>query len=167
MADQPAQERTEEATAKRKQEARRKGTVTRSNDLVGSLVLLALILVFPAALGALGTGFMSAMTTGFRTMPRELSIETLGPYSLSVVRPAMVGLAYIAGTCLVVGLAANFAQVGFVFSGEALMPTFSKLNPANGFKRLFSISAIFEGLKAGAKAGLFIYLGWTAVQGEW
>jgi len=165
--DTPAQERTEEATPKRRLDARRKGTVTRSADLTGAIVLLALIIVFPAALSALGSGLMKSVTTAFHIAPKELSVQTLGPYCLAVAQPAATGLAYIMATCFVVGLAANFAQVGFVFSGETLIPSFSKINPANGFKRLFSVSAIFEGLKAGAKASLFMYVGWTAIQGNW
>ncbi len=162
-----AQERTEEATPKRRLEARRKGTVTRSNDLNGALVLLALILVFPAALGRLGAGFMTSMTTGFSSMPKVLTATTLAPYFGSVIQPALAGLALILGTCMIVGLVSNFAQVGFVLSAESLMPSFAKLNPANGIKRLFSFSAGFEGFKAALKACLFMYVGWTAIQSAW
>ena len=162
-----AQERTEEATPRRKQQARRKGTVTRSNDLNGALVLLGLILVLPTALSKIGDGFMAAMTRGFSTIPKEIDFQTVIRYVLAVLQPALVGLAFIAGTAMLVGLAANFAQVGFVMSGESLTPNFSKINPANGLKRLFSFSATFEGFKATVKSGLFMYVGWTAIQSAW
>lgn len=162
-----AQERTEEATPRRRLQARRKGTVARSNDLVGALVLLALVLVLPSAVSQLGRGFMQSMTDGFRSMPRDLSLETLGPYLGVVVQPVLLGLALILATTVAVGLVANFAQVGFVFSGEALAPNFNKINPASGLKRMFSFSSTFDGLKAAAKSALFMYIGWSAVSGAW
>jgi flagellar biosynthetic protein FlhB len=162
-----SQERTEEATPRRRLQARRKGTVTRSNDLNGALVLFALILVLPGALGKIGEGFMSSMTTGFRNIPNDLRFESIVQYVIAVAQPALSGLAMIVATALLVGLASNFAQVGFVLSGEALTPSFNKLNPLNGLKRLFSKSAIFDGFKASAKSALFMYVGWTAIQGSW
>lgn len=161
------QERTEEATPRRKQQARRKGTVTRSNDLNGALVLLALILVLPAALSKIAEGFMAGMSNGLRSIPDNVDFNSILGYFGTVVQPSLTGLAFIAGTALVVGVAANFAQVGFVMSGEALMPKLSKLNPGNGLKRMFSRQATFDGMKAAVKSGLFMYIGWTAIQGSW
>jgi flagellar biosynthetic protein FlhB len=162
-----SQERTEEATPRRRLQARRKGTVTRSNDLNNALVLLALILVLPVAVTRIGEGFMTGMNTAFRTMPAELDFDAAARFSFSVAQPAMVGLALLMATSMGVGLLCNFAQVGFVMSGEALTPSLSKLNPANGLKRLFSLSATFEGFKASVKSALFMYLGWTAIQSSW
>ncbi|HVT14122.1 MAG TPA: flagellar biosynthesis protein FlhB [Fimbriimonadaceae bacterium] len=162
-----SQERTEEATPKRRLEARRKGTVTKSTDLNNALVLLALILVLPAGISKIGFGFMSAMTTAFTKMPTELRIDTILPYVAVVIQPALIGLAIVIGAAMIVGLAANFAQVGFVLSGEALAPNLNKINPGAGLKRLFSMSATFEGFKASAKAGVFMYLAWTAIQSGW
>jgi flagellar biosynthetic protein FlhB len=162
-----AQERTEEATPRRRLQARRKGTVTRSNDLNGALVLLAIILVLPAAISRLGGGFMSSMSIGFRTIPPDLQPGSVTHYVAGVLQPALVGLAMIAGAAMMVGLAANFAQVGFVMSGEALTPSLAKLNPFEGLKRLFSLRATFEGLKATAKFTVFMWLGWTAIQSSW
>ncbi len=161
------QERTEEATPRRRQQARRKGTVAKSNDLNGALVLLALILVLPSALSQMGTGFMTAMDTGFQNMPGEMSYDTLTRYGAAVLQPCLLGVAIMLATALGVGVASNLAQVGFVLSAEALTPSFSKINPANGLKRLFSMAATFEGLKAAAKTGLFIYVGWTALSAAW
>lgn len=128
---------------------------------------MALILVLPAGISRIGAGFMSAVTTAFTKMPTELRFDTLTAYVAAVAQPAALGLAMVIGTAMVVGLAANFAQVGFVLSGEAMMPNLNKINPANGLKRLFSMSATFEGFKASAKAGIFMYLGWTAIQTGW
>ncbi|HWA84504.1 MAG TPA: EscU/YscU/HrcU family type III secretion system export apparatus switch protein, partial [Fimbriimonadaceae bacterium] len=162
-----SQERTEDATPKRRLEARRKGTVTKSTDLNNALVLLALILVLPFGISKIGAGFMTAVNTAFTKMPTELRMDTIVPYVGVVIQPALIGLAVIVGATMMVGVAANFAQVGFVLSAEALTPNLNKLNPASGLKRLFSMSATFEGFKAAAKAGIFMYLAWTAIQSGW
>jgi flagellar biosynthetic protein FlhB len=159
-----SQEKTEEATPRRRLQARRKGTVTRSSDLNNALVLLALILVLPVAISRIGQGFMLGMTTAFRSLPTDLSFSSMSRFGMSVAQPSLVGLVLLMATAMGVGLACNFAQVGFVMSGESLTPSLSKLNPANGLKRLFSMSATFEGFKAAVKSALFMYVGWTAIQ---
>src|SRR5690606_14970875 len=57
-------------------------------------------------------------------------------------------MAVIFATILFAGLAANFAQTGFVFSTESLNPSLGKLNPVEGFKRIFSRRALIELLKS-------------------
>lgn len=167
MAEGGGQDKTEDATPKRRLQARRKGTVTKSTDLNSALVLLALILIGPAAVGHIGDGFMTGMSNGMRSIPTDLRFESAIKYMISTLQPALTGLAYIMGAAMVVGVASNVAQVGFVLSAEALTPSFSKINPAAGLKRLFSLSSSFNGLKAAVKAGLFMFVGWTAVQTAW
>lgn len=162
-----AQERTEEATPRRRLQARRKGTVTRSNDLNGALVLFGLVLIMPAALAKISSGFMASMTTGMQNIPSDLNFSSVLHYCAAVAQPALTGLALILATSMIVGLASNFAQVGFVLSGEALTPNLSKINPAAGLKRLFSRSSIFDGFKAATKFSVFLYVGWTAIQSSW
>ncbi len=110
---------------------------------------------------------MAALTTGFTTIPTSLDFHSIFRYGAAVLQPSLPGLALIMGTAMLIGVSANFAQVGFVMSGESLMPNFSKINPASGLKRLFSMSATFDGIKAAVKSGLFMYVGWTAIQGSW
>lgn len=167
MAENDGQERTEEATPRRRLEARRRGTVARSVDLTGASVLLAVALVAPSALSALGGGMMSALRLGFTNIPNDLSQSSVDRYVWSLLQPALIGAGMLVATAMVVGVATNLAQVGFVLSGEALTPTFEKLNPISGFKRLFSARSSVEGLKAVAKGLVFGYLAYTAIAGQW
>ena len=161
------QERTEEATPKRKRDARRKGTVAKSVDLTGSLALMAAIMVMPSAIGTMGGGFLAGMRSSLEHLPHELSFGTMGNFAWRTLQPSLPGLAILVFTIMVVGVASNFAQVGFVLSGEALMPSFAKINPFEGFKRLFSSRALFDGAKAAVKAGLFGYIVWSAISSNW
>ncbi len=162
-----AQERTEDATPKRKQEARRKGTVTKSVDLTSAIVLFALALVLPSAASRFGTGLMDSVRLGLGTVPKELSTASCSRFALAVLQPALGGLVPVVATAFAVGLLANFAQVGFVFSLESLSPTLEKLNPLTGFKRLVSARAGVEGIKASVKAVLFGYIAFSAIAGNW
>ncbi len=49
---------------------------------------------------------------------------------------------------LLVGIVANLVQVGFLFSGKTIRPKFSKINPLQGFKRIFSMRSVVEMIKA-------------------
>lgn len=166
MADN-GQERTEDATPRRRQDARKKGTVARSVDLTNALVITALVIVLPSTLVSFGTGLMGGMKQGLATMPMDVSSGSLSRYSWGLLQPAIGALAPLVLTALVVGLASNFAQVGFVMSGESLTPSFQKINPLEGFKRLFSSRAVVEALKASIKALLFGYIAFSVVSSRW
>ena len=162
-----AQERTEEATPKRRLEARKKGTVARSTDLTGAIVLVLLMFVMPAAMSNLGIGFLRGFTIAVQSMPDVLDYATLQAFAWRALEPPVMGLLPIVATALVAGVAVNFAQVGFVLSGESMSPKLEKLNPMAGFKRLFSMAATVEGLKASAKSFLFGWLAWTSMRSQW
>lgn len=161
------QERTEEATPRRRQEARRKGTVTKSVELTNAVVLLGLLAALPWVLGRLGTEMVAAMNRAMGTLPTDAGFSTLNSFTTSQLGPVAAAFLPFLGVALVLGLITNFAQVGFTLSGEALSPSLSKINPFTGFQRLFSARAGMEGVKALIKSALFVYLAWTVVGGRW
>ena len=168
MADQSsAQERTEEATPRRRQQARKKGTVAKSNDLTSAVVIFALMITLPSLTSKLGQAMMLSLTLGLRNAPSEIDSSSIGPYIWHVAQGPTMAMIPLFAVLMGAGLVANFAQVGFVLSGEALTPTFAKMNPLNGFKRMFSMTSTMEGAKALAKSMLFGYLAWSAIQSRW
>jgi flagellar biosynthesis protein FlhB len=64
------------------------------------------------------------------------------------------------------GILANYLQVGFLFSTESLKPTFSKIDPIKGFKKLFSIRAMTELVKNILKICIIGTVAYVTVQGE-
>lgn len=167
MSEQPAGEKTEEATPKRKQDARKKGTVAKSNDLVGALVLFALSLVLPGAASGIAQGFGSAFRGAGVAAARSADPLAYGTFALNSMAPILGGSAMLIFSVMVIGLVANFGQVGFHLSTEALQPKFSKLNPMEGFKRIFSARATMEGFKATAKCVLFGLVAYSAISAHW
>lgn len=167
MAEQPSGERTEEATPKRRQDARKKGTVAKSTDLVGAAGLLAVALFVPGMVQAFGQGSLEVLSNTVARTPQDLSPHSMVSYASAVAAPLAFAALPLLLILLVVGVATNFAQVGFVLSAESMKPTFEKINPATGLKRMFSRKSLVEGLKAVAKLGVFSWLVYAAISNDW
>lgn len=162
-----AQERTEEATPRRKQEARRKGTVARSADLTNACVLLALATVLPWCTEAIAGALMGLWRPSQFVVPEQLGVAQVVRHAITAVAPGLAALLPIVLAALIVGVGANLAQVGFVASAEALQPQWERVNPVAGLKRLCSARSAVEGLKAFCKAVVFGFLAYSVLASEW
>ena len=135
-------ERTEQATPRRRAEAREEGHVAKSQDL-GSAVMLVLVTfaLAMAVMPMLGQGrAMLANTLLGDTQTDPLSsgaawqtIRHLGASALRMAAPLLV-LAWAAA------FLSQFVQIGWMFSPGAAQPSLIKLNPLNGFKRIFGLT---------------------------
>jgi flagellar biosynthetic protein FlhB len=156
--------KTEKATGKRRQEARRKGQVARSSDVNSVVGLLAVFAVL--AIGA--SQFISQLqnmlshSLGHAGDPADLSVE-IHSIMLASLRSFATIVLPIACVAAIAGVAANVAQVRFKWSSEALKPRFSTLNPKNGLKRLFSTNGLVETGKALVKLAVIGGVAFTAV----
>src|SRR4051812_42960783 len=139
-------ERTEKPTPKRRNEAKKKGQVARSNDINGAVVTLASLM----ALGSFGPklfqNLKESMYHGLTLIstPEVVSEKGLGSLLATTFKTAGVSVAPIAGVCLIAGLIVNIVQVKPRLNFQALKPDPKKLNPAAGLKRLFSPASAFE-----------------------
>ncbi|MEP7244215.1 MAG: flagellar biosynthesis protein FlhB [Gammaproteobacteria bacterium] len=145
-------EKTEQPTAKRLEEARKKGQVPRSTDLTTA----AVVLIAGAGLNffgrGLGSGLHEIMRTGL-TLTREQALDDSRIVSLfaGASLQAMLACAPVLGLTLVAALLAPMALGGWNLSFSALAPDFSRLSPIKGFGRLFSMRGVVELVKAFAK----------------
>lgn len=167
MSESGAGERTEEATPRRKQEARKKGTVAKSHDLSGGLVLLAIAMVLPSAVSSFGSGMIGGIHAAGRLTSTVPSTDRISSIAANVLAPILPGMAMLVFVAMGAGVFANFAQVGILLSGEALKPDFKKVNPLEGLKRILSRRALFEGAKAGAKSLAFGFIPYRAITNHW
>ncbi|MBV6504078.1 MAG: Flagellar biosynthetic protein FlhB [Fimbriimonadales bacterium] len=161
------QERTEQATPRKKQQARRRGTVARSADLTSSSVLVAIALLAPAVFSIIGSGLIAGMRGGLTLDAVSVQSGDLANHLWRSFQPTLVGLVAIAGIALVLGLGINFAQVGFTPTAEPLNPDFSRINPVEGFKRLLSRRALFDLGKSLAKFIVIAYAAYSEVSNNW
>lgn len=149
MAEDTGQDKTEEPTGKRLEDARKKGQVARSRELNTFVMLItsSVLLLFMG--GYIGQGLIEIMQTQF-----QLSREVIfAPEStVTFFKQAMIdGLLLIAPFLAVLTMAAligPLALSGWVFSWEALAPKLEKLDPIKGMARLFALHGLIELLKA-------------------
>ena len=148
MAEDADQEsKTEDPTPRRREEARRQGMVPFSAELVGSLVLFAGVI----GLMYIGPNVWDTLMSVFRTdLPRvgreDFGIEQAVELMARTGVRALGALLPFFGLLMAVGIAASLAQVGFQINTEKLELKLDRLNPANGFGRLFSGASGVKGV---------------------
>lgn len=154
-------EKTEEATPKRKAEAKQKGQVAKSSEISSVFVIMAAFYTLKllgatmyTELATFTTGIFSSLATSDLTINSvQILFLNLGLVIAKTVLPILLII-------MVISIVINYMQVGVVFSTEVLMPDFNKINPLSGFQRLFSKRSIVELVKAIFKVsiiGYFIY----------
>jgi flagellar biosynthesis protein FlhB len=148
-------EKTESATPKRLEEARRKGQIPRSRDLSTAAVMMTAGAGLYFFGGGLSGNMHGLMRRGL-TLTREQSLDPnqIVPQLSANAGDALLACIPLFGLIVLAALLAPLALGGWSFSTEALMPQFNRLNPLSGFKRMFSMQAIVELGKAAAKFGI-------------
>jgi flagellar biosynthetic protein FlhB len=165
--DDRDQERTEQATPRRREEARKQGQVAKSHEIASVAILLACLTYFNFDSARL-TNRMMGLVSGFLKESGTLPINTNNIQILTIgwVYEFFIFIAPLLMTVLIAGILANFIQVGFVFSAEALEPKFSKIDPVKGFQRLFSLKSFAELAKSILKLCIVSYVAYVTVKGE-
>ncbi|HST56938.1 MAG TPA: flagellar biosynthesis protein FlhB [Solirubrobacteraceae bacterium] len=150
-------DRTEKATPKHRERARKKGQVARSNDVGGSLVLVAGLF----AVSLMGPHIYEAGTVTFREILGQISNPgkaTSAAGLNELMHSSMTTIAEcvgpIAAICMGTGVLASVAQVGLRPNPQALKMDFKRINPVSGLKNLLGPNLIFEALKAIAKVAV-------------
>jgi flagellar biosynthesis protein FlhB len=149
-------DKTEKPTAKRKNEARKRGQVAKSTDLNGSVVLVAGLIGLTAVGPSIVSGISGSMRSTFQDISHPGDYTTAaGLHELfsAGLHTIITTVAPIAGLCMAAGVIVNVAQVSFKPTSEAIKPDFKKINPITGFKNVFGIRMASEGLKALSKVG--------------
>jgi flagellar biosynthesis protein FlhB len=148
MAEQDA-DLTEQATAYKLEQARKKGSVARSSDFVAAAMMAALVLVFHAnGVDALRQAARQQQQILAHAHLLDWRSETMAAWlgQLLIGMLAILGPLFLA--LVVVAVLANLIQTGPVFSMEPLSPDLDRLNPAKGFKRIMSKRTLFEAAKS-------------------
>ncbi|WP_426211652.1 flagellar biosynthesis protein FlhB [Massilia sp. TWP1-3-3] len=167
MAEDSDAEKTEPASAKRLEDARKEGDVPRSRELSTFVVLMTA----GAGLWLTGAGLVrqlnASMVSGL-SLNREQVFDT----NVLIMRVASdVGQVMLA--CLPLALAIMFVAVasplligGLLFTPSGFMPKFSKLNPATGLVNMFSTNALVELGKAIAKTLVIGFVAYLVIKSQ-
>ncbi|MDD0967633.1 MULTISPECIES: flagellar biosynthesis protein FlhB [Pseudomonas] len=146
------QDKTEDPTEKRKKDSREKGEIARSKELNTLAIMLAgsaALLIFG---GMLAQDLMELMRQNF-TLSREVIMDerSMATFLMSSGLQALLAIQPIMITLLLAAFLGPIALGGWLFAAGSLAPKFSRMNPAAGLKRMFSMKAVVELLKALAK----------------
>lgn len=167
----PGGEKTEEATPKKLQDARKEGQVARSQELINAIGLVSFFLVLRLFGGYLG----NSLVDSFHIFYKKLQVYTNQPFSvqtaIEIGQETVFMIMRISLPILLAGIAAaflsNVMQVKWQVTGKPLMPKFSRLSPISGFKRLFSVDKIMELLKSILKIGAIALVVYYSVKDKW
>ncbi len=155
------QEKTEDATPQRRDDFRKQGQVAQTRELSSALALLA----FSFLILFMGRIFIEQFFEIYNEMYSEhivtaMKSDNILPSLAYAFKKIFLLTIPIYIILLVFAMASTVLQIGFLFTEESIKINFNKMNPVEGFKRLFSLKSLIEGLKAVFKftlVGLVIY----------
>ena len=162
------EDKTEDATPRRRQEARKEGQVARSVELNSALVLLSALLILKLTGPTLVDRVRSVAVNSFTRFPEaDLLVGDVGSDLVrsllqvgTAVAPLLLGVA-------VVGFMSGAVQVGLVLSGKALQPKGERLNPLSGIARMFSVRSAVELAKSVAKIAVVGYIVYSFIRDKY
>lgn len=165
FAEDDTGEKTEKATPRKREEARKKGQVFKSTDLNSAVVLIAgsvvIFVTFP---------YMVSVLQKFTSL--YILDRSLHEFSNEYVYSLLVEVVILMGkmvfpiflTTFVAALLITYLQVGFVFSADPLTPKPERLNPVEGFKKTFSKRALVELSKSLLKVIVTAFVVYTVLK---
>ena len=153
-------EKTEEPTAKKRADARKKGQVGRSQEVNSAFVLLVGFFALKLLWDSIYVSIATYTTYVFSNLNQTVDTENILRIFIGIViilaKTAFPIMIFI----MLIGLAVNFFQVGLNFNTESIEFKLDKLNPINGFGRIFSKRSLVELAKSFFKIlviGFFLY----------
>lgn len=159
------EEKTEEATPKKKSEARKKGQIARSKDVGLAITMvtctLVILLLSGMIVGNLKDTMVYFLQSGMLQDINEMSIKSI---VLTVLMKAGLCILPVVVPIMIAGIVASLMQTGFLLTGEPLKPKFSKLNPISGFKNMFSKKSFVDLLKNLAVVTVIGFIGFLYIR---
>ncbi|MGO2084110.1 EscU/YscU/HrcU family type III secretion system export apparatus switch protein [Vagococcus sp.] len=151
--------KTEKPTAKRLSDARKKGELAKSQELISAISFAVITFVFVPFWRFTTNQALNLMHQFYST---QLSVKSFEQNIMPLALKLMIEFIIMVAPFLLIGfmaaLLASFTQVGFLFVPTAIKFDFKKLNPISGFKNIFSSQAIFGLLKNIVKLVIIFYL---------
>ena len=164
----PGGEKTEEPTAKKISDARKEGQVAKSKEIANATGLIVLFLILKFGLGFIGENLLSVFSMSYDKIGDAIrmpdgfvatgSIEAL-------IKNSMLKILLVVAPFLLLGFIAAFLsdliQVKWKPTAKPMQPKLSKMNPVNGFKRMFSTQSLMELIKSILKIGLIAWVAYS------
>jgi len=145
-------EKTEEPTPKKIEDARKEGNVPKSQDASGVVTLFVAILAILMLFPYMASHLTILVKYYFSLVGTHLDKEFMIGLAFVTIKEFLLIIMPLAIAVAVSGVVAALAQFGFLFTTDAIVPKFSKIDPIKGMKNLVSLKKLIEGLKVTFKS---------------
>lgn len=161
MAESSAGERTEKATPKKRKDARERGQVRKSQDMVTAISLLIMLGALKLLMWSMGKQ-ISELSVGYFDgtyfVDGQLSEETAKVAIAHIAISFILIMLPLWAIAMVGGILGNVVQFGFLFSTKSLAVKMSRLNPLKGLARMFSFRTLFDLVKNSVRLGIIGFI---------
>lgn len=169
--DGPGGEKTEPATAKKLEDARKDGQVAKSKEIANAFMLLSLFLLVKFWIGHMGKDLLSLFGTFYNKIPETVTFyngmiprTTINTVLLWIFLRILIILAPIFVIGVIVSFLCDYWQVKWKPTSKPLQPKFSKMNPMKGLKKIVSPQSLIELLKSIATIAVMSYVVYSTLK---
>ncbi len=158
--------KTEEATPKKREDARKKGQLARSKELPSLLAISGAI----GAMSLMSLGAVTHWTTFYRNMldtAATSDLESNGPILFWSTVEVLRWVVPILSTALICSTSAGLAQGGINIAPEAMSLKFERFNPGSKIGQIFSITGVTNLLKSLLPFGAIAWVGEACIRSHW
>ena len=153
--DGPGGEKTEPATTKKLDDARKEGNVAKSKDIVSAVALLTSFVVLKVTIGNIGTGLMEIYTLAYNRIALfanpgsdEINYNSVVSIAKDMAIKGFKLVIPIFALMFIIAFVGDLVQVKWKITAKPLQPKASKINPLKGFKRIFSMQSLVNFAKS-------------------
>lgn len=167
-------EKTEPATQKKLDDARKEGQVAKSREIANAFTLMAFFLILKFYVGTIGINMMQLFAIFYDKIPDvttyyygnmpETDVQLV--FRTMLLRVMLI-IAPILALGLVIAFICDVVQVKWKPTLKPLMPKFGNLNPIKGVKKIISLNSLVELLKSILKLGLIGYVCYSFLKDKW
>lgn len=155
------EEKTEQATPKKRRDARKEGDVLQSKEIITAISVLGLFSAMRLFMGFVTENILAFSASVFeRVGTTEINQDNIMALFVEMITIFVITVGPICAVAMLLGIIPTIAQTRGLFTMKALRPKFSRLNPLSGIKKLFSLQAavgILKGLIEVTVIGYVIY----------
>lgn len=160
-------EKTEEPSAHRIDEFRKRGEVALSRELNSVIILVGCVFAFSLSIAYIFDEFSILFDwLSQQDVDKVLSGEKFGEFAKHIAVFFLKAIAPVCGVSLILGFFSSVAQIGFLFAPEVLELKLERLNPLSGIKRIFSMKSVIEAIKGILKFTLILSITYYMIKGE-
>lgn len=153
-------DKTEAPTPQRLQEAREEGQIVRSQELNTAVIILISAFLLGGPGKQLGLAFAELMSNTIIELPgNDLSVEWLRNTAFTFGGRLLPSFAFLLVGLMLAGIAVTVGQTQFLWTSKRKGFDFKRVNPLEGFKRIFSKHGLIELLRSLLKLG---WVSWVA-----